>query len=82
MTTAPQLPVDGPDAPPRSNGELVFEAPWQGRAFGMCVALLEQHGLGWDAFRPHLIAALQQAPNEPYYESFVAALEAFTAALP
>jgi len=74
------LPVDGPDAPPRSNGELVFEAPWQGRAFGLCVALLEREGLGWDAFRPHLVAALQRAPAQSYYESFVDALEAFAAA--
>ncbi len=26
-------------AVPRRNGELVFEAPWEGRVFGMTVAL-------------------------------------------
>ena len=26
-------------AVPRKNGELVFEAPWEGRVFGMAVAL-------------------------------------------
>ena len=31
----PELDVDGPAAPPRSNGELVFAEPWEGRAFGL-----------------------------------------------
>ena len=31
--------VDGPAAPPRSNGELVFAEPWESRAFGVAVAL-------------------------------------------
>ena len=67
---------DGVHAPPRRNGELVFEAPWQGRAFGLCIALLERDGLSWDDFRPHLVAAVVDAPDAPYYESFVTALEA------
>ena len=29
--------LDGVAALPRKNGELVFEAPWQGRAFGLAV---------------------------------------------
>jgi hypothetical protein len=28
-------------AVPRKNGELVFEAPWEGRVFGMAVAMSE-----------------------------------------
>ena len=31
--------ADAPAAPPRDNGELVFEAPWESRAFGVAVAL-------------------------------------------
>ena len=31
--------LEGTAALPRRNGELVFEAPWQGRAFGMAVVL-------------------------------------------
>ena len=76
MTVLP-IDVDGPAAPPRRNGELVFEAPWQGRAFGMAVALLEREGLGWDAFRVHLVAAIEAAPEAAYYEQFVTALGAF-----
>ena len=61
---------------PRRNGELVFEAPWESRAFGMVAAYLESTGAGWDHFRPHLIAAIAASPNDtPYYESWVHALE-------
>jgi Nitrile hydratase beta subunit len=67
----------GPAAPPRRNGELVFDAPWEARAFGLALALLQQRGLGWDAFRPHLVAAVAARPDAPYYERLVAALEAF-----
>ena len=31
----------GPAAPPRDNGELVFAAPWESRAFGLALALNE-----------------------------------------
>ncbi|HET6794891.1 MAG TPA: hypothetical protein VFH45_10630 [Acidimicrobiales bacterium] len=66
----------GPAAPPRRNGELVFEAPWEGRAFGMAVALLQHHGLGWEDFRCHLVAAIARRPDAAYYEHFVDALAA------
>ena len=62
-------------APPRRNGELVFEAPWQGRAFGMALGVVERLGLDWSEFQQRLIAAIAAAPNAPYYESWVAALE-------
>lgn len=70
---------DGPAAPPRRNGELVFAEPWHARAFGMCVALLDREGLGWDAFRVHLVAAIAEEPDRAYYDSFAAALDAFVA---
>jgi hypothetical protein len=71
----------GPTAPPRRNGELVFEAPWQARAFGLCLAVLELKGLGWDAFRPHLAAAVAADPNGDYYDAFGVALDRFVAEL-
>ena len=67
--------MSGPAAPPRRNGELVFEAPWQGRAFGMAVGLVEHLGLEWKAFQQRLIAAIAAHPEAPYYECWVAALE-------
>jgi hypothetical protein len=69
--------TEGPAAPRRSNGELVFAAPWQARAFGICVAVLEREGLGWDDFRPHLVAAIADDPERDYYDSFGLALDDF-----
>jgi nitrile hydratase accessory protein len=60
---------------PRDNGELVFEAPWQGRALAIAVALVEKLGLPWDAFRHRLMAEIAKDPQRPYYESWGAALE-------
>ena len=70
------LPVDLP----RRNGELVFEAPWEGRAFGLAAAYVEESGVGWAAFRAHLIAAIADLPaGTPYYEAWVEALERLVA---
>jgi nitrile hydratase accessory protein len=66
--------MTGEAALPRQNGELVFDAPWQGRVLGMALALVEQHGLDWDQFRTRLIAAIDADPTRPYYESWTAAL--------
>jgi hypothetical protein len=67
---------DLPIEVPRRNGELVFEAPWESRAFGMVAAYLDTTGNGWDHFRPYLITAIAENPEDtPYYESWVHALE-------
>ena len=69
----------GPAALPRSNGELVFEAPWEGRAFGLAVALNEQGMYQWREFQQLLIERIAEAertnPNSTYYERWLAALE-------
>jgi nitrile hydratase accessory protein len=76
----------GDQAPlPRTNGELVFEEPWQGRALGMGVVALERTGLPWSDFRRHLAAAIVARPaqNESaataYYAAWLDALEALLA---
>ncbi len=46
---------DGPAAPPRVNGELVFTAPWQSRLFATTMRLWEQERFEWDTFRDGLI---------------------------
>ena len=69
--------TDGVAAPPRRNGELVFDAPWQGRAFALCVAVLEQEGLGWAAFRRHLVLEIDADPDGEYYDAFGRALDRF-----
>jgi nitrile hydratase accessory protein len=76
--------MEGTAALPRQNGELVFNAPWESRAFGMAVALYEQGRYQrWDEFRERLIAEIaawerhHREHEEPwnYYERWLAALE-------
>ena len=81
------LDDDGPAAPPRRNGELVFEAPWQSRLFGVTMALHRSGAFAWEDFRRLLIAEIREwdrthAADEPYvyYERWAAALERLLAA--
>lgn len=80
------LPESGPAAPPRINGELVFEAPWEARAFGIAVSLHEQGLFAWDEFRERLIEEIGRwerahpdvrtaEAGYRYYERWLAALE-------
>jgi nitrile hydratase accessory protein len=62
------------DGLPRKNGELVFQAPWQGRAFGLAVVLNEKGAYPWDEFRTGLVNEIAKGEPE-YYESWVNALE-------
>lgn len=73
---ATRATADLPAGIPRANGELVFAAPWESRAFGLAAAYVEAKGCGWDRFRRHLIAAIARRPHDtPYYEAWVAAIE-------
>ena len=77
--TAP-LDVEGPAAPPRANGELVFAEPWESRAFGMAVALHEAGLFPWPRFQAALIAriaAWESGADErwDYYQHWLGALE-------
>ena len=72
---------------PRSNGELVFEEAWQGRALGLAVVVLKSTGTQWSEFRDHLVAAIaahQPAPDESaataYYTAWLDAVEALLVA--
>jgi nitrile hydratase accessory protein len=61
---------------PRKNGELVFEAPWEGLSFGMALALHQAGLYSWEEFRQRLIAAIAAAPpGAPYYACWLDALE-------
>ncbi len=81
-----ELPVDlpstGPTAPPRSNGEMVFDAPWESRLFGVAMALVEADRFTWSEFQQRLIAAVRHWEAEHpdgegyrYYERWAEALE-------
>jgi nitrile hydratase accessory protein len=67
--------MTGAAALPRRNGELAFEAPWQGRAFAMALAVVERLGLPWSEFQQHLIAEIAARPDTPYWECWLAGLE-------
>ena len=41
MIRRSERPDDVPTDLPRRNGELVFEAPWESRAFGLAAAYLQ-----------------------------------------
>jgi hypothetical protein len=58
--------------------ERPFDEPWQARAFALAVAAVDELGLPWDTFRDHLKAAVAGAPDRPYWESWLAALESLT----
>ena len=64
---------------PRENGELVFQAPWEARAFGLAVALNQQDLYEWREFSAELAAKIAAAEqnNDPsnYYARWVASLE-------
>lgn len=72
----------GPAAPPRDNGELVFAAPWESRAFGLALALNEAGLIDWEEFRQALIreigdweAAHPYGEGWSYYDCWLRALE-------
>jgi nitrile hydratase accessory protein len=76
------LDSSGPAAPPRDNGELVFAAPWESRAFGLALALNEAGLIDWEDFREALIreigdweAAHPSGEGWSYYECWLRALE-------
>lgn len=72
--------LSGALAPPMVNGEAVFEAPWQGRVFGMAHALADAGLFSWDEFRACLIEEIGQwdrtgSGEYAYYDHFQRALE-------
>ena len=66
-------------AVPRKNGALVFAAPWEGRVFGMAVALSDDRVYDWDEFRDRLVAEIAAAEEHGdgsgYYERWLASFE-------
>jgi nitrile hydratase accessory protein len=81
------LDWSGPSAPPRRNGELVFETLWESRLFGATMALHEAGLFAWDEFRDRLIAEIGSferahgARDEGfrYYACWLAAFERLVA---
>ncbi len=67
--------LDGPVCPPRDNGEIVFDTPWQPRVFGLTMALCRSGACQWEAFRQRLIQRIAENETRPYWRSWAAALE-------
>jgi nitrile hydratase accessory protein len=71
--------MEGDLAIPRRNGEPVFDAPWEARAFGMAVALHEKGLYPWRDFSRELAAEIAEAErhdrHSTYYERWYATLE-------
>jgi nitrile hydratase accessory protein len=79
---SPVLDREGPGAPPRRNGELVFAAPWESRLFGLTMALHRAGVFEWEEFRRLLIDEIQHWERShasgdgwSYYERWHAAFE-------
>jgi nitrile hydratase accessory protein len=78
-----EAPIGSEDeiGPPRRNGELVFESPWEARSFGIAIALIDSHVTDWPAFRRRLIAAIaafelgENSAAWSYYARWLDALE-------
>lgn len=56
--------MDESIALPRKNGELVFEEPWEARAFGLAVALNEEGVYPWQTFSGELAETIASAEAE------------------
>ena len=71
--------MDGPSALPRKNGELVFDEAWQGRTFGMTVAMSHDASFKWSEFQARLIDEIARAErageSSSYYERWLRAFE-------
>ena len=72
---------------PPGEDDVVFDAPWQARAFALTVALRRDDDFPWEAFQTRLVEELEESEREPeltadaenveatYYEAWLAAVE-------
>lgn len=79
----PRVEDEGPAAPPRDNGTLVFAEPWESQAFAMEVALEEAGLVDPAEFRVRLVEEIARWEAAPaatrggwrYYARWLDALE-------
>ncbi|MCC7367999.1 MAG: nitrile hydratase accessory protein [Chloroflexi bacterium] len=71
--------MQGTEALPRKNGELVFDAAWEARVFGMTISMHERNLFEWNEFRDELIEEIGEADrsgsSSTYYERWLEAFE-------
>lgn len=76
------------DSPPRDNGTLLFERDWEGRAFGMAIALSKEGHYEWEDFRQGLMGSIEEWESShplddeswDYYQRWLLALERLVSA--
>ena len=62
--------MNSPEAP-----EAPFEEPWQAQAFALTVDLHARGAFSWGEWSEALGTAIAEAPDAPYYERWLVALE-------
>jgi nitrile hydratase accessory protein len=75
--------LGSPDSPPRMQGKLLFDKPWERQAFGLALSLSKAGHFEWEDFRRNLMASIAEwedgycagQPPWDYYERFLLALE-------
>jgi nitrile hydratase accessory protein len=82
MTMQPDRQIadmEGTGALPRKNGELVFDAAWEARVFGMTISMHERQLFDWNEFRDELIEEIGEADragsDSTYSERWLQAFE-------
>lgn len=68
---------------PRSNGEIIFNNPWEGRVFAMAMYLYEQGIYPWKSFNEKFVQEIGEAERQhpdvdvvfTYYQHWMKALE-------
>lgn len=67
------LSAESVASPPRQNGELCFDAPWQGRVFATTTVLVEAGHFTWSQFQTALIVEIQGSKEDQYWSSWLEA---------
>ena len=65
---------------PLDGDEPVFAEPWEAQAFALAVDLNARGAFTWTEWAAALAAEIARAPDAPYYENWLRALEALVAA--
>lgn len=60
---------------PFEEKDRTFNAPWEAEAFALVVSLNEKGVFSWSEWAETLGTEIKAAPERPYYESWLAALE-------
>ena len=63
------MALQGRVEPPKANGEVIFDEPWQNRTFGMARSLCEAQYFTWDEFRACLMKQIDLIINPIWFQA-------------